>query len=985
MRPRTSAFAVLAAAVVVAGVVLVPAQAEQIHRHQFSGRQLMLVRSDANVRVDEAEHDISTIAFKSQPASEHIKLKAEAATGDAAFIHYYYDTPPAPMNELLTAGVWVKATKAGIQLRVRVVFPKEPDPANPQLPLTTLIVASTYPAEKTRQWWKLTLDDAPALLTKHLPVLQTKTGREVNTTGAYVDRLILNLYTGPGAVEVWVDDLDIGPVKPPLRAAPGGGGIPGVVVKQPKGGETVLNPRGRQVEQRGGQLFVDGKPFLFRAIRHTGTPLHVLRQTGFDSLWLPPDAAPELLDDANREGWLVVPMTPLATGTGDETPASLNREAEELAAFIRKFGGTDVLFWDLGGGRTAEQSDRVYRTFEVIRTQDPRRPRGADVWDGYQAYSGYLDVIGAHRWPLFTSLDMSRYRDWLTQRKTLTADRATFWTWIQNHLPDWYIANVLQQNPNEPFNDPIGPHPEQVRVMAHIALACGCRGLGFWSDRFLADSHHGRDRLQGMALLNAEIDMLSPVLLAATERTQWLSTSNPNVKAALLRGERGAVLLPIWFGPGMQFVPDQGAVKSLKILVPLVHDGADPWLISPAGVECLSHHAEKKTGGTELTIPEFDLVAPVVFTNDRAGLVVWWQDYTRKYSRLAALWALDLAAVEYKKVQTIHDKLTAMGIEVRGADTLFRLATRHHEEARRKFSEELYDKAYLDAMRSLRPLRVIMRDHWDQATASLDTPTASPYAVSFFSLPKHWELFNTVQNSRIAENALPYGNFEFSGKLAPEGVRVDALPGWSARFGTLDKVNVAAGIIPAEKQSEKPEPRKAPEPIKGMFAPSRPIVAPDEGYTAPQPDLGKSLLRLEVRHRRERGTDGKPQKPSEAPLERTFLAVDSPTVKLPPGTLVRISAWLRVPQEIQGSVDGVLFYDDASGEQLGLRISQQQQWKKYHLYRVVPASGQIAVTVALTGVGVAYCDDILIEPLVPGPAKTTADYRGVVPVGYRKR
>ena len=151
----------------------------------------------------------------------------------------------------------------------------------------------------------------------------------------------------------------------------------------------------------------------------------------------------------------------------------------------------------------------------------PARPRGADIWDGFSAYSSYLDVVGAHRWPLFTSLDMTKYRDWLIQRHTLTAtSRATFWTWVQNHLPDWYIENVLEQKSTDPFTDPIGPHPEQVRVMAYIAIAAGCRGLGFWSDRFLADSHHGRDRLQGMALLNSEIDMLSPLLMAPRARDE---------------------------------------------------------------------------------------------------------------------------------------------------------------------------------------------------------------------------------------------------------------------------------------------------------------------------------------------------------------------------------------------------------------------------------------------------------------------------------
>ena len=274
--------------------------------------------------------------------------------------------------------------------------------------------------------------------------------------------------------------------------------------------------RGRRVEQRGGQVSVDGKPFFFRAIRHTGTPLHVLRQAGFDTLWLPPDASDDLLADANRDGWLIVPTIPLAPArSDDETRVNVDRTAEELDSFIRKFGTADVLFWDLGGGRTGEDERRVFRTCEAIRRNDPRRPRGADVWDGFSAYSSYLDVIGAHRWPLFTSLDMTKYRDWLTQRHTLTATpRATFWTWVQNHLPDWYIENVLEQKPNDPFNDPIGPHPEQVRDGASRSRPVPC-GLGFWSDRFLADSHHGRDRLQGMAILNSEIDMLSPVLLAA--------------------------------------------------------------------------------------------------------------------------------------------------------------------------------------------------------------------------------------------------------------------------------------------------------------------------------------------------------------------------------------------------------------------------------------------------------------------------------------
>jgi hypothetical protein len=974
--PRAQALMLAVLVLIGAGVALVPSRlrAEQIHRYGFGGKNTVLVRGDANVRVEEKEHDISNQSFKSQPTSEHLKLTAEVAAGDAAFIHYYYATPVAPVTAALSAGVWVKGTKAGVQLRARVVFPKEPDPARPEAPLTALVVGDTY--DKPRQWQKLMLTDVPGVVGKLLPVLQTKIGRAVNSGDAYVDRIVLNLYTGPGTADVWVDDLDVGPVKGADGAAPG---APAVPVKQGRpAGEPGAGGRGRVAVQKGGQLLVDNKPFFFRAVRHTGVPLHVLRQAGFDALWVPADVSAEVLDEANREGWLVVPAAPLAPPPSITDPGAVKATREAIAGYYRKFAGSDVMFWDLGGARVAEQWDAVERTRNAIRELDPQRPFGADVWDGLQAYSTFLDVVGAHRWPLCTSLELDRYREWLEQRNALASGRAVFWTWIQNHMPDWYAATVLGQKAADPFPDPVGPHPEQVRVLAYIAVAAGCRGLGFWSDRFLADSHSGRDRLQGMAILNAELEMLAPVVMAPRrDRTQWLPTNDPNVKAALIRTQRGAVLLPIWLGSGGQFVPEQGALPKLVVTVPLIEDGADPWRISPAGVECLRNNVKKVTGGTELTILEFDTVTPVVFTTDQTqnGLVVWWQDYTRKYGRIAARWALDLAAEEYEKTWAVNAKLMAQGVTVRGWEALFNEAVRFHESARRNFANELYDKAFADATRALRPLRVVMRDHWYQATATLDVPTASPYAVSFYSLPKHWEMFRAIQGCRPADNVLPGGAFEPNGEIPKAGLSLDAFPGWSARFGTLDRVDVAAGVVTAEKLEDQNPPKPKPKKIK-LWQPSHPIALPGDNYVPPAPTLGRGVLKLEVRLQGELDKDGKPTEIPTRPLERTFLAVESPAVRLPPGTLVRVSGWVKIPGDLQLTADGVLFYDDAGGEPLAVRaVGTAGRWQQFRLYRRVPESGQMALTVALTGVGVAYFDDLRIEPLVP----TARDVGPVVP------
>ena len=1002
-RSAAGAAALVGLAALGLAFALVPAHAQQYHRHTFAGKTPALARGDANVRVEEKEHDVSTAYFHSRPSSEHIKLTCDAGTGDAAFIHYHYDTPIAPVTETLTAGVWVKASKSGVQLRARVVFPKEPDPARPEQPLTMLVVGDTY--DKSHGWQKLNLENVPELVGKHLPIKQAEVRRAINREGAYIDRLVLNLYAGPGPLEVWVDDLDIGPVLPPPEGPTG----PGVTTKQPRPGDpSVTLARARQVEQRGGQLLVDTKPYFFRAIRHTGTPLHVLRAAGFDSVWLPDDAPNEVLDEAAREGWFVIPAAPaLASLTPVNTAPDLTRDRDRFASFLRKFNAADVLFWDVGGALTEDQVPRVELTSKVLREGDRRRPLGGDLWDGFDAYSQALDVVGAHRWPLFTSLELPQYQAWLAQRRSLVGGRAVFWTWVQDHLPEWYVSTVLGKGEADKFDDPIGPSPEQVRLLAYIALASGCKGLGVWSDRFLADSHHGRDRLQGLALLNTELDMLAPVLTHAQDRPIPLPTNHPNVKAFLVkfrmdtpREQSGFVLLPIWMGSGTQYVPEQGAVPALKVVVPLVPEGADPWRITPAGVECLRENCTKVSGGTEVTIPEFDLVAPVVFTSDLSagGLVVWWQDHGRKYARLAARWALDLAAFEYEKVRTVHLKLTDLGSQVPAADRLLLETHKFYREAQKHFANELYDKAYLDATRALRPLRVLMRSHWQQATASLDVPTASPYAVSFFSLPRHWELFRQVRASRPAATVLPHGRFEFSGELPAAGVRVDALPGWGVRAGAVegDRVAFAAGVVRsaglADPAPQRDEAGKRP---RTLFSPSRLIAAADEGYTPPAPELENGVLKLEVRGAPRRDKDGK-EVPHSAVLERTFLAVDGPPVRLPPGTLVRVSAWVKVPEEVTGTADGVLFYDDAGGAELGVRVLDTRPpsdvpgvkkpavWKHYHLYRRVPASGKLSVTLALTGVGVAYFDDVRVEPLVP-TGTAAAPNGNVTPAGYRPR
>jgi len=44
-----------------------------------------------------------------------------------------------------------------------------------------------------------------------------------------------------------------------------------------------------------------------------------------------------------------------------------------------------------------------------------------------------------------------------------------------------------------------------------------------------------------------------------------------------------------------------------------------------------------------------------------------------------------------------------------------------------------------------------------------------------------------------------------------------------------------------------------------------------------------------------------------------------------------------------------LFFDSIGGEQLGVRLINQCAWQKITLYRKVPESGKVQVTLALRG------------------------------------
>jgi hypothetical protein len=227
-----------------------------------------------------------------------------------------------------------------------------------------------------------------------------------------------------------------------------------------------------------------------------------------------------------------------------------------------------------------------------------------------------------------------------------------------------------------------------------------------------------------------------------------------------------------------------------------------------------------------------------------------------------------------------------------------------------------YATAYAAAEEATRPFLLLEREHWLAASQSMASSVASPGAATFAGLPAHWTLLRNAGRSAPSANRMPGGDFE--------NLQIWQGAGWE------------------------------------HFQHPVPGVAADADLAAVAAHTGSFGLRLWAR----------PADPKQVPqiIETSPVWIVSPPVSLPARSLVVIRGWVRVDQPIASSVDGLLVIDSLTGQTLAERITADDQWQEFVLYRACPQSGPVRLTFALSGLGTAYVDDISIQTLTPAPA-----------------
>jgi hypothetical protein len=722
-------------------------------------------------------HDRSERAAREGRLSERFQFVA--GSGSQFFVSY--ETPRVPVSDLLSASLYVRSSRAGVQIFARIVFPSDVDPVT-KAPSFVLVPGTIF--DQTERWQRLELAHMLPVIERQARVLRVSTRRPVRLDGAYLERVVVNLLGGPGESEVYLDQLEIEPVPKAVLAAwkkkdPGTksdqAASKGDPRSKPKTGASRIRLERNLLEKQG----ADGvyRPWFPIAIDAPGASPVQLRRAGFDVLVADAKADPQKFGPAIDAGAVLMMRLDRPTG-----PEAAQRVIEQINAYPRKDA---VAFWQLGEhlGRKRDLQSRqeelvnVREVLAALRQLDDVSRLAIASVDGevplYARAPTGLDIVGVQPRFWASAQDFLETYQYLTQRRLLTVRSnlgIPFWAWIPATTSPEVIRNIWGDDPPPSWGVP-PVQPAQLRLMTYLALAAGCRGLVFSGDADLTRSGGaGRALWIEMSFLNLEIDLCEQILAVNEEKIRDYSVFDPEplpvpsnaiqqpskrprpvkemsprpgmlASAVPLLDRKGALLLVGDYATYAQFQPGQLAADEVTVTLSLP-EGSQAFEITPAEVTVLPR--ERVAVGTRITLKEFDTTSLVLCTGDLT-LFERVRSLVESIRHKTVPLAIEQAEIMLQLVTEINGRLAAdgheimskkdlalrkkAGIEGPAPDVPDLLATSQRLilSAREAWEHQDYAAAWAEARRAMRPLRIIMNGHWGQAAVALNRAAKSFY------------------------------------------------------------------------------------------------------------------------------------------------------------------------------------------------------------------------------------------------------------------
>lgn len=677
--------------------------------------------------------------------------------------------------------------------------------------------------------------------------------------------------------------------------------------------------------EKGNLVTNDQKIYSLRAIEYNGESFEFLKNLGFNAIWLNESPTPKILREAQDVGvWLIAyPPSGEQGFVTEEMIAAVgtDREVETLSEIADPNGKITnaydpVVMWNLGKKMRAESGANVRNYLAWLQASDPRRrPIIASIYNGVQEFVSKgqkIDVVLLDREPLLSSLDLNDYGEWLVNYQTFFPVKSiAFWNQIQTQPNE----NLVQQRLNFGLADetPGLVTYEQMRQCARLSMRAGCRGLLFASKSRL-DSKDRKTQYRAKALeaINLETQFLLTWFALSNSEKRILETTSPDLEAIVFKVDRAALIAPISTAKNNQFVMGQDAAYNWEATV-AVPESYSPDLLTPGALRRVV--SKRKAGGCAFTLDEGSMNSLLFFTQSDS-LCQKMADQAEVFGRRMAELAIDLARKRVDMYeQTVYglQYIEKHGIVAKNIPpspqlgpvvdrALITLAEAEQSLKRRDVSH-----AYLAAERATREIRNLERTYWEEATKTEIARPVTPLSTSFYDMPSYIELYQKLVVGKIRSvggNLIRGGNMENPQTLTTND-------GW--QIYKESSFNLSSTVT-SDAESAR---------------------------------TGKLGMHITV----ESPND---QPPVEAECPVVCVESQLPTQK---GQLVCVQGWIKIPKDLQNSVDGVRVYADQGGGALALRFKQSCDWKRFAFYRVA-SNDNMRIRFEFSGIGDVYLDDI---------------------------
>jgi hypothetical protein len=826
-------------------------------------------------------------------------LQFRAGTG--TFAHLIHDIPASRVIGELNISLWIKSNRPGLQLAARVILPRSKDPRT-GAPLTALIRGNSY--SQAGVWQKLTLDQVDLLVSRQLPLLRSQLAADVSDREAYIDLVVLNGYGGTGQSEIWIDDLEVACAGStdisPVRT-PGEPPPETAVTSSSAISSSVTDP------PQNGPAAQDQSARDQSTISLGGRP-RLVRAIDYNG-----EPFAYLKSLGFHAVRLLAPPTPTQLQEAEASemrlivPPPLGNATGEPSADEHV-----TLAWDLGDSVTTELLEPTRRLATQLQAvpDSRRRPMLCLPREGVWHFSRLVDLIVLEPPCPQSSLPLEQLGDWYLQRARLMRPGTPFWASIRTQMHPSIREQMQAFGDTSPVSATL--EPEQIQLLTYHAIASGARGLWFRSEsRLDATDRQTQLRAKALEYLNLELQRIEAWAATGTHESE-IATSDPTVRASLLKTDRSRLLVVIRKLRDQQYIAGREDARPITLEISGVPTTDEAYLIGETGLQRLRH---ERNAGMLITLPPPAQVSLVVLTQDSLAVNFLAMEINKTRPRRDAL-AGEIAANVYTSVVETSQQLQSALPVARSSDQDWNGSTLSQARSALQHYERLttgggHERAEESLQRGLQLLASARYEQWSSIASAFPMPVASPLCVSYHSLPQHLALSQKLRTATWGPNALAGGDLENLQHLQSAGWR-----------------NLTS--LPSEMHTRVE-------------------------LSLHNPRSGRSSLRIQCW----------PAQADQAPpvIESPPMSIVSGPVSVRAGQVVRIHGWARVPERIQGSLDGLLIFDSIAGRALAARLDQSPDWQEFTLYRAIPRDTSLTLTFALSGMGEAWLDEVTVNAL----------------------